>query len=711
AVAVSLTALMLPPVSASAEDLTVDNSRETISSEEVYGTIRVGGRDKDSYLDIVDGGDVHASETVVIGDYFPLDGKDSDGIGTVTVSGARARLASDGDVVVGATSTGTLAVSDGGTVAAQRIVLGKDTTGAGTLVIGAASGEAAAGAGYLEGASGAPAQIVFGAGDGTIVFNHTHESYAFDATVTGNGELLHEAGTTQLTGDMSGFSGTGHVAGGLFSVDTEFGGSVLVVNGGTLTGSGAVGDLTFEVGSTYYVDPDKGTLESTGTVNIGADATMEVVYGDVSAIDIWTPIVVLSGETVTGEFGTLAGEEDYLFVDLQADYHPDAVTVVAVRNDTGFDEMARTANQRATAGALDTLAQGNSLYDSFATLDGSDTDYIPAYLDQLSGEIHASIQSATLTAAGRVGDIVRTRAAVRLNSENSPQRLDSPENRKLTALAPGWDVWTQSYGTFGRAEGDGNAASFETRNGGVLAGVEGSTAGGLLGGILAGYEQASIAVDGDRSNADVESFIVGTYFGGAFGPLEVIAGTVLASNEIQTTREVAFSGYSDKLTTDYRSSTLQLFGEAGFAVETSLASFEPFAGLAFVYLDTDTFEENGGDAALKVRASSRALGTSTVGLRVHRHFAGPWLGVGLDLHGSVAWRHSFGDVIPSVTSSFAGSDPFNIGGVPLDEHTLLAQMGASFDLTRRFSITTTYAGEFSDNAAVNSLRAGVSLNF
>ncbi|MEP2202754.1 MAG: hypothetical protein ABJI65_07775, partial [Tateyamaria sp.] len=46
AVAVSLTALMLPPVSASAEDLTVDNSRETISSEEVYGTIRVGGRDK-----------------------------------------------------------------------------------------------------------------------------------------------------------------------------------------------------------------------------------------------------------------------------------------------------------------------------------------------------------------------------------------------------------------------------------------------------------------------------------------------------------------------------------------------------------------------------------------------------------------------------------------------------------------------------------------
>ncbi|MEP2437915.1 MAG: hypothetical protein ABJH93_13545, partial [Roseibium sp.] len=41
AVAVSLTALMLPPVSASAEDLTVDNSRETISSEEVYGTIRV----------------------------------------------------------------------------------------------------------------------------------------------------------------------------------------------------------------------------------------------------------------------------------------------------------------------------------------------------------------------------------------------------------------------------------------------------------------------------------------------------------------------------------------------------------------------------------------------------------------------------------------------------------------------------------------------
>lgn len=458
------------------------------------------------------------------------------------------------------------------------------------------------------------------------------------------------------------------------------------------------------------MDPDKGILNSAGSVSIGAGATLEIVYGDVTTTDIWTPVVVLTGQTVTGEFDTLVGEEDYLFVDPQAGYLPDAVTVSAVRNDRGFDALARTANQKATAGALDTLAKGNTLYDSFATLDASDADFIPAYVDQLSGEIQASVQGATLTAAGRVGDIVRSRAAVRLNLGSGSQRLDVPDEKKLTALAPGWDVWTQGYGTFGRVKGDGNAASFKTRNGGVLAGVEGSTAGGLVAGILAGHELASIAVEGDRSKADVESFIVGTYFGRAFGPFEVIAGNVLASNQIETTREVAFSDYSDKLTADYRSSTLQLFGEAGFAVETGVARFEPFTGLALAYLDTDAFKENGGDAALKVRASSQALGTSTVGLRVHRHFASLWQGASLDVHGSVAWRHSFGEVTPVVTSSFAGSDPFNISGVPIDEHTLLVQ-GASFDLTRQLSVTTIYAGEFSNNAAVNSLRAGVSLKF
>jgi hypothetical protein len=56
--------------------------------------------------------------------------------------------------------------------------------------------------------------VAFGAGTGTIVFNHTSSNYVFAPAITGNGTIDALAGSTILTGDLSQFTGSIDESGG-----------------------------------------------------------------------------------------------------------------------------------------------------------------------------------------------------------------------------------------------------------------------------------------------------------------------------------------------------------------------------------------------------------------------------------------------------------------------------------------------------------------
>lgn len=714
AIIATLAIAVSSPTESWAEDLYIDNRREKISSQEVYETIKVGGSDENSYLDIVDGGNVHASEDVVIGDYYPLDGKDKVGVGTITVSGDNSRLTSDSKVVVGGASTGTLVVTEGGTVSAQQIVLGNDNSGDGTLVIGATSGSEATMAGALEGKGDVPVEIVVGDGDGTILFNHTHDSYEFDATVMGIGDLVHEAGTTHLTGDMSGFAGTSHVLGGVLSVDTDFGGSAVVEESGTLTGSGTVSNLTFETGATYYADPTTGALESTGAVTISDGVTLKVVYGNSSNSDIWSPTVVLSGETITGQFDGLQNE-DYLFINLNVDYLPNSVTVAAERNNVSFADLAWTANQKATAGAVDTLAQGNTLYDSFAMLESTEAANIPSYLDQLSGEIHASVQGVILSSAGDVLETINRRAngpIGDLENQNSAQASTFGANDGVLEFASGWTIWADGYGSLMSIEGDGNAAPINAKGGGLLTGIEGYFVNGLIAGVVTGYDFTRTTIDDRKSNANIESLTLGAYLRKDFGPIELKFGSTFTNHEVDTQREIEFADFLDTSTAVYGANSFQAFGEVGYTLPTEIVQLTPFAGVAVMHLARESFSETGGDAALNVNAAKQTLGVSTLGLRTKHQVASfSDDSMKLSIDGALAWKHSFGDVTSQVSSSLVGSQTFTISGAPIDTDALMIQTGAALSINEKVSISGTYAGEIGANTTNNLFKANLSLVF
>ena len=82
----------------------------------------------------------------------------------------------------------------------------------GTLNIGAGAGNPAAAPGTLNAPS-----VAFGAGTGTINFNHTSADYVFAPAISGGGTVNVLAGTTILTGANFYFGATNverrHVAG------------------------------------------------------------------------------------------------------------------------------------------------------------------------------------------------------------------------------------------------------------------------------------------------------------------------------------------------------------------------------------------------------------------------------------------------------------------------------------------------------------------
>ena len=169
----------------------------------------------------------------------------------------------------------------------------------GTLNIGAGAGNPAAAPGTLTTPS-----VAFGAGTGTINFNHTSADYVFAPAISGNGTVNVLAGTTTLTGANS-YSGATNVDAGTlragapntFSPNS----AVTVASGGTLDLNG-FSQTVFGVTNAGLVNMGTGTapgtvLTTTSYTGTGGTIAMNTfLAGDGSPSDK----LVINGGTATG---------------------------------------------------------------------------------------------------------------------------------------------------------------------------------------------------------------------------------------------------------------------------------------------------------------------------------------------------------------------------------------------------------------------------
>ena len=174
---------------------------------------------------------------------------------SVLVTGAGSTWSNANRLTVGRSGSGTLTVSDGGNVAATNILIGRNTSSAGTLNIGRF------GTNDSAGTISAPT-IAFGnsTNERAINFNQSN-STTVSAAISGNGTVNQLGSGTTILSASNTYTGTTTVAAGKLAVDGSIAGSTVTVNsGGTLAGSGSVGGLIVTTGGTISPGSSPGNL-------------------------------------------------------------------------------------------------------------------------------------------------------------------------------------------------------------------------------------------------------------------------------------------------------------------------------------------------------------------------------------------------------------------------------------------------------------------
>lgn len=660
-------------------------------------------------------------------------------IGEATVAGSGSTWLATADLRVGADGTGTLTIGDGGRVeVAGTAYVADAATSSGTLNIGRAKGQAAAAPGTLAASS-----VIFGAGSGNIVFNHTSGSYEFAAGISGTGAIEAISGTTVLTGNSSGFNGATTVSRGTLAVNGSLGGTVDVLAGGRLQGSGTIGsmtvgsgavlapgnsigtlaiagDATFGAGSRYEVevDPagtDSDRIHATGTVTINGGAVRHIgLSGAYSPSSSYTIVTADGG--VNGQFASVIS--DFAFLDPTLSYDPNNVYLRLERNNVSFCAVAQTLNQCAAGGGAQSLGLGHPVHDAVLSLGEAGAR---AAFDALSGEVHASAKAALIEESGALRSAATDRLRSAFGAVGAAQMpvlsYGFTADKAVATRGPmprlgsadRFAVWGQGYGSWGRRDGDGNAAKLSRSTGGLVVGADAAAFDSLRFGAFAGYSRTRFEVRDRISSGDSDNYHLGLYGGGQWGALGLRAGGSYSWHEVETTRTAAFQGFSNALKTDYSAGTAQVFGELGYRVDLGQVAIEPFAGLAYVNLRSDAFGEWGGPAALAGRGSTTATSFSTLGVRASTGFA--LQGMDMTFRGTLAWRHAFGDVTPLATVAFTGGGAFTVAGVPIARNAALLEAGLDVAIAASATLGLSYTGQLATDSQDHAFKGNLAVRF
>ncbi|MGY4427217.1 outer membrane autotransporter protein [Bradyrhizobium sp. JR6.1] len=530
--------------------------------------------------------------------------------GAVTVTGSGSSWSNSFVLLVGDAGTGSLTIQNGGSVSTPLFAVANETGSTGTVNIGAGLGQAAAAPGTLN-----TPTVTFGSGNGSIVFNHTSANYTFDPVITGAGSVLVEAGRTILTANST-YTGTTTVDGGTLSVNGSIASSSLTsVNaGGTLGGNGTVGNLAIASGGTVAPGNSIGTLNVSGNVSFAAGSIYQVeanaagqsdriiaagkaTLGGGSVLVLaqngtyapqTTYTILTANSGVTGTFADVTSSLTFLNPSLT--YDPGNVYLTLARNSTTFPDVAQTPNQLAVSNALEASAQTSPLVISILNQNVAGARQA---FDALSGELHASTQTAMLDDSRYLRDAVLGRlrqssfaesgGPMAALSSGGPQLATMDSMAASSALAyaggsrPGFPLkapplaaparipdttfWAQGVGAWGRFGGDGNASGMTRDLAGFFSGVDHRFAPNWIAGIAGGYTNSSLRIGDRSSSANIDTAHLAGYVGGNYGAFSLRGGAGASFSTLDTSRSIIFPDFFDSARARYNATTAQVFGD------------------------------------------------------------------------------------------------------------------------------------------------------
>ncbi|MFC4173743.1 autotransporter outer membrane beta-barrel domain-containing protein [Microvirga sp. GCM10011540] len=455
--------------------------------------------------------------------------------------------------------------------------------------------------------------------------------------------------------------------------------------GGALTGSGTIaGDLLnavgivapgrangfgrLTVGGSFRQLPEgvlRLRIDSTGSdsLAVAGEALLGgtlALAGSSDGVDTGRDYTLVTANGgVTGRFARVT--PTFVFFDSALVYRPDQVSVSFARNDKPFTAVAADANDTAVAVALAGLDAGNPLYRAF--LNSTSAVDAQGARDLLAGEAHASAVTTAYGDASHVKGAIlnRLRTPFAAPAATVPAAFAADRPGVAPHMAPmpyptldprRFALWGQGFGAWGNARATAQAAGFDTTTGGFIVGAETTPDVGYRIGIAGGFTHTTFDIAARSADGTNESVFGAIYGAADWGALSLRLGASYAGHDIDVTRRISFPGFADQAGASYGGSTAQAFGEIGYRLNVAGIAVEPFLGASILRVNTDGFAETGGAAALTGASRSHELGTTTLGVRAEAAVS-PELP--LTLHGTIGWRHAYGDVEPGALLTFRGA--------------------------------------------------------
>ncbi|TPG94557.1 autotransporter domain-containing protein [Pseudomonas caspiana] len=529
--------------------------------------------------------------------------------------------------------------------------------------------------------------------------------------ISGHGGLTKQGiGTLVLTGANT-YAGPTLVNQGRLAINGSLLSAVTVNDSGILGGNGRIGALTAKSGGTVAPGNSIGTLQvagdvifepgSTYAVELSPTSSDQIVAGGKAVIDGATVSLSLENSPTlltTSEVKSLLGNQynilqaaggiegrfgavlpDYLFIGGTLGYSANGIQLAVERNAASFASVGQTPNQRAVAAAAEQLGAGNPLYE---TLLLSPTAAVAQQaFQQLSGEIHPAIGTLLINDSRYLRDAVGERLRER-DLFNAAAPTDDRSN-----------AWVKVLGAWGKSDGGHDNASSNSSIGGLLAGVDGLITEDTRLGFVTGYSDSSLSMgDGTHSSASVDSYHLGAYVGHEIDALRLSVGGAYSWHRIDVKRDLQFGDVSGKQKSKRDATTAQLFTEAAYRLDLQPLALEPFANLAYVHLNSDSFTEKGDAAALKGGEDNRDAVLSTLGLRASKAIALSDKQQ-LELSGTLGWQHNLSNTRSEDHLAFAnGNTAFNVQSVSLDRNAAVVGARAGLAVAQDVRLSLDYNG-------------------
>jgi autotransporter-associated beta strand protein len=605
------------------------------------GTITFGAGYAFTGTTQLDGGAIKLSGTVAATTQLAVEGT-----GTVDFSGTNQAVAE----LAGTSSAASVNIA-GGSLAVNQ---SSNTSFAGALTGAGSFTKAGTGTLTLSGANSYTGPTVVNGGElavnGSIVSPLTVNA---GGTLSGTGSL----GNTMIGAGGSWAPGAAAATPAAAASRMSSGISALAIRAAAVaTPSFATqvvnGNVTFAKGSIFAVDVDAAghtdRVSATGTVTI-AGGTVQVAAGAGTYAPLSTYTIVTAAGGVNGRFDAVT--TDLAFLTPLLSYGTDNVVLTLGRNDVSLSAPAVTRNQIAVAGAIATRGLGDPIYNTVLVQNaqGARTAY-----DQLSGEIHASLTSDLLDGNRRV------RSAVL--------------NQGLTQV-DGIGLWAQALQVYARSRNQAGLAKLATNRTGAIGGVAYGT-GGIRFGIHGGYFDEDVRVSARLSSATVKTKLAGANLSWTpASALSVQVGGTYAWHDIDTVRGIDVSGIAGTYRSNSKAHSSQLFGEASYTLIDGPLRLAPFVRYARDMTGADALVETGGAAALAVGRDDRDLDSISAGFRFGG-VAPVTPGLSVEPRIAVAYAHSWGDLAGTRSAVLGTSGAASaINGVQLGADTLDVDIG------------------------------------